>query len=67
MSRYALQWVVVLNSVVIAMFAIAHAIDINGSVFWGLLVVVVMAGQIWSATRPEPLPEPVPQGPEIRP
>lgn len=53
MSRYELQWMVVLNCSVIALFAGVHAFDPEGSVFWGLLVVGVMLGQMGSATRPE--------------
>jgi len=56
-SRSDLQWMVVLNAVVISLFAVVFAvvfaIDVDGSVFWGLLVVVAMAWQIRSATRPE--------------
>ena len=53
MSRSDLQWMVVLNAVVISLFAVVFAIDVDGSVFGGLLVVVAMAWQIRSATRPE--------------
>lgn len=53
MSRSDLQWMVVLNAVVISLFAVVFAIDVDGSVFWGLLVVAAMAWQIRSATRPE--------------
>ncbi|OII21333.1 hypothetical protein BIV04_11490 [Frigoribacterium sp. MCBA15_019] len=52
-SRYELQWVVVINSVVIALFAGVYALDVDGSVFLGLLVIAAMLGQISSATRPE--------------
>ncbi|WP_157490165.1 hypothetical protein [Frigoribacterium sp. Leaf186] len=53
MSRYELQWMVVLNCIVIACFACVYAVDVDGSVFWGLFVVVLMIGQIVQATRPE--------------
>ena len=53
MSRYELQWAVVLNCSVIALFAGVHAVDPEGSVFWGLLFVGLMIGQIVQATRPE--------------
>jgi uncharacterized membrane protein YczE len=53
MSRYELQWAVVLNCSVIALFAGVHAVDPEGSVFWGLLFVALMIGQIVQATRPE--------------
>jgi len=52
-SRYELQWAVVLNCSVIALFAGVHAVDPEGSVFWGLLFVGLMIGQIVQATRPE--------------
>jgi xanthine/uracil/vitamin C permease (AzgA family) len=52
-SRSDLQWMVVLNAVVISLFAVVFAIDVDGSVIWGLLVVAAMAWQIRSATRPE--------------
>lgn len=53
MSRYELQWVVVLNCIVIACFAGVYAVDVDGSVFWGLFFVALMIGQIVQATRPE--------------
>lgn len=52
-SRYELQWVVVLNCIVIACFAGVYAVDVDGSVFWGLFFVALMIGQIVQATRPE--------------
>jgi hypothetical protein len=65
-SRYELQWMVVLNCIVVALFAIVYAIDIDGSVSWGLIVVVAMAGQIYSATRPERPLRAAPKGAEDR-
>ena len=65
MSRYELQWLVVLNSVVIGLFAVVHAIDVDGSVFWGLFVVAYMAWQIRAATRPERRSGAVPQGGDL--
>lgn len=53
MSRYELQWALVLNCSVIALLAGVHAIDPEGSVFWGLLFVGLMIVQIVQATRPE--------------
>jgi hypothetical protein len=52
-SRYELQWMVVLNCIVIACFAGVYAIDVDGSVFWGLGFIALMIGQIVQATRPE--------------
>ena len=53
MSRYELQWALVLNCSVIALFAGLHAVDPEGSVFWGLFFIALMIGQIVQATRPE--------------
>jgi hypothetical protein len=44
---------VVLNCVVIACFAGVYAMDVDGSVFWGLFFIALMIGQIVQATRPE--------------
>jgi hypothetical protein len=44
---------VVLNCIVIACFAGVYAVDVDGSVFWGLFFVALMIGQIVKATRPE--------------
>jgi len=52
-SRYELQWALVLNCSVIALIAGVHAVDPEGSVFWGLFFVALMIGQIVQATRPE--------------
>jgi len=65
-SRSDLQWMVVLNAVVISLFAVVFAIDVDGSVFWGLLVVVAMAWQIRSATRPERPAEAAPDDARVR-
>jgi len=65
-SRSDLQWMVVLNAVVISLFAVVFAIDVDGSVFWGLLVVVAMAWQIRSATRPERQAEAAPDDTPVR-
>jgi hypothetical protein len=53
MSRYELQWALVLNCSVIALLAGVHAVDPEGSVFWGLFFVGLMIAQIVQATRPE--------------
>lgn len=53
MSRYELQWALVLNCSVIALFAGVHTVDPKGSVFWGLFFVGLMIAQIVQATRPE--------------
>ena len=53
MSRYELQWAVVLNCSVLALMGGVQAVDPEGSVFWGLLFVGLMIGQIVQATRPE--------------
>lgn len=57
MSRYELQWMVVLNCIVIACFAGVYAVDVDGSIFWGLFFVALMIGQIVQATRPERPPK----------
>jgi hypothetical protein len=48
-----LQWAVVLNCSVLALMAGVHAVDPEGSVFWGLLIIGLMIAQIVQATRPE--------------
>lgn len=52
-SRYELQWMAVLNCIVIALFGVVAAIDPDESIVWGFAVVIVMAAQIYSATRPD--------------
>jgi hypothetical protein len=66
-SRYDLQWMVVLNCVVIGLFGFVYAIDLDGSVFGGLFIVAAMGWQIWAATRPERQPEAVPQDDDGQP
>jgi hypothetical protein len=65
-SRYELQWAVVMNCSVIALMAGVHAIDPEGSVFWGLLIIGLMIAQIVQATRPErPAKAPQPEADEV--
>ena len=53
MSRYELQWAVVLNCSVLALMGGVQVVDPEGSVFWGLLIIGLMILQIVRATRPE--------------
>lgn len=53
MSRYELQWAVVLNCSVLALMGGVQAVNPEGSVFWGLLIIGLMILQIVQATRPE--------------
>jgi hypothetical protein len=52
-SRYELQWMLVINCSIMALYGVAHAIDPEGSIVWGIVIAAAMAGQISSAVRPE--------------